>query len=63
MIRSAPVNMGSVRIIQLLSSHLLVQVVHDWAKALDSCSSSNCLFLNFAKAFDSFPHQCLLSVY
>ena len=42
------------------ASHLLVQVVHDWAKALDSCSSSHCLFLDFAKAFDSVPHQHLL---
>ena len=42
------------------ASHLLVQVVHDWAKALDSRKSSHCLFLDFAKAFDSVPHQRLL---
>jgi len=42
------------------ASHLLVQVVHDWAKALDSRNSSHCLFLDFAKAFDSVPHQRLL---
>ena len=39
------------------ASHLLVQVVHDWAKALDSRKSSHCLFLDFAKAFDSVPHH------
>ena len=42
------------------ASHLLVQVVHDWAKALDYRGSSHCLFLDFAKAFDSVPHQRLL---
>jgi len=42
------------------TSHLLLQVVHDWAKSLDSRSSSHCLFLDFAKAFDSVPHQRLL---
>ena len=42
------------------ASHLLVQVIHDWAKALDSRKSSHCLFLDFAKAFDSVPHQRLL---
>ena len=42
------------------ASHLLVQVVHDWAKVLDSRGSSHCLFLDFAKAFDSVPHQRLL---
>ena len=38
------------------ASHLLVRVIHDWAKALDSCTSFRCLFLDFAKAFDSIPH-------
>ena len=42
------------------ASHLLVQVVHDWAKALNYRGSSHCLFLDFAKAFDSVPHQRLL---
>ena len=35
------------------ASHLLLQVVHDWAKTLDSHDSSHCLFLDLAKAFDS----------
>ena len=34
------------------TSHLLLQVVHDWAKTLNSWSSSHCLLLDFAKAFD-----------
>ena len=42
------------------TSHLLVQAVHDWAKTLNCCSSFHCLFLDFAKAFDSVPHQYLL---
>ena len=42
------------------ASHLLVQVVHDWAKVLDSRGSSHYLFLDFAKAFDCVPHQRLL---
>ena len=42
------------------ASYLLVQVVHDWAMALDSCDSSHCLFLDFANAFDDVPHQHLL---
>jgi len=42
------------------TSHLLLQAVHDWAKSLDSRRSSHCLLLDFAKAFDSVPHQHLL---
>jgi len=34
--------------------------VHDWAKTLNSWSISHCLLLDFAKAFDSVPHQYLL---
>ena len=41
------------------TSHLLLQVVHDWAKTLNSRSSSHGLLLDFAKAFDSVPHQHL----
>ena len=42
------------------TSHLLVQAVHDWAKTLNCRGSSHCLFLDFAKTFDSIPHQQLL---
>ena len=34
--------------------------MHDRAKTLNSLSSSHCLLLDFAKAFDSVPHQRLL---
>ena len=34
--------------------------MHDWAKSLDSWRSSHCLLLDFAKAFDSVPHQRLV---
>ena len=39
------------------TSHLLIEAVNDWADCRDSC---HCLLLNFAKAFDSVPHQHLL---
>ena len=42
------------------TSHPLVQAVHDWAKALNYCSSTHCLFLNFAKVFNNVPYQHLL---
>ena len=38
----------------------MIQAVHDWARTLNCRSSSHCLFLDFAKAFDSVPHQHLL---
>ena len=41
------------------ASHLLLEVVNDWAEALEDQSSCHCLFLDFAKAFDSVPHQHL----
>ena len=34
------------------TSHLLVQVVHDWSKTLDSHDHSH----DFVKVFDSVPH-------
>ena len=34
--------------------------MYDWAKTLNCHGSSHCLFLGFAKAFDSVPHQHLL---
>ena len=51
--------MDSERIVQ----HLIFWYklyMHDWAKTLNCRSSSHCLFLDFAKAFDSFPHLHLL---
>ena len=42
------------------TSHLLLEAVHDWAKALECRDSCHCLYLDFAKAFDSVPHHRLL---
>ena len=42
------------------ATHLLLEAVHDWAKALEGRDSIHCLFLDFAKAFDSVPHHRLL---
>ena len=39
---------------------LLLSAVHDWCKCLEDQSSVHCLFLDFAKAFDSVPHERLL---
>ena len=39
--------------------HLLLEAVNDWAEILDCRGSCHCLFLDFAKAFDSVPHNPL----
>jgi len=39
---------------------LLLSAVHDWCKCLQDRSSFHYLFLNFAKVFDSVPHERLL---
>ena len=40
---------------------LLLSAVHDWAKSLDDHLSTHCVFIDFAKAFDSVPHARLLA--
>ena len=40
--------------------HLLLEAVNDWAEILDHRGSCHCLLLDFAKAFDSVPHNRLL---
>jgi len=42
------------------TTHLLLEAVHDWVKALECHDSIHCLFLDFAKKFDSAPHHRLL---
>ena len=42
------------------TTHLLLEAVHDWAKVLECRDSCHCLYLDFAKAFDSVPHYRLL---
>ena len=42
------------------STHHLLETVHDWARALECCDDCHCLYLHFAKVFDSVPHHQLL---
>ena len=39
---------------------LLLQAVDDWSLCLEHRGTMHCLFLDFAKAFDSVPHERLL---
>ena len=39
---------------------LLLSAIHDWSLCLERRSSTHCVFLDFAKAFDSVPHKHLL---
>ena len=39
---------------------LLLTVIHNWALCLEHRSTVHCLFLDYAKAFDSVPHERLL---
>ena len=39
---------------------LLLTVIHYWALCLERRSTVHCLFLDYAKAFDSVPHERLL---
>ena len=40
---------------------LLLSAVHDWAKSLNDHLSTHCVFIDFAKAFDSVSHARLLA--
>ena len=50
-----PTSMGFAKAILLL-----LEAINDWAEILDHCGSCHCLLLDFAKAFDSVPHNHLL---
>ena len=39
---------------------LLLTAINDWSLSLEHRSNTNCVFLDFAKAFDSVPHARLL---
>ena len=39
---------------------LLLEAVNDWATSLEQCSSTQCIFLDLEKAFDSVSHPRLL---
>jgi len=38
----------------------LLTVIHKWALSLEHRSTTHCIFLDYAKAFDSVPHERLL---
>ena len=42
------------------TTSLLLSAVNDWASQLNCRLATHCVFLDFAKAFDSVPHQRLL---
>ena len=41
---------------------LLTEAVDDWSLGLEQRSTIHCLLLDFSKAFDSVPHECLLKL-
>ena len=45
---------------QIILPFLLLTVIHKWALSLEHWSTTHCIFLDYAKMFDSFPHGCLL---
>ena len=45
----------------LILHPILIEVVNDWAEALEHCDSCHCLFLDFAKAFDSVTHATFVT--
>ena len=51
------VNMDFVHIVH---HSLSLTVIHNWALCLERRSTVHCLFLDYAKAFDSVPQECLL---
>ena len=42
------------------TTSLLLSAINDWASNLNNHLCTHCIFIDFAKAFDSVPHQCLL---
>ena len=38
----------------------LLEVLDDWTRILDEGGTVDAIYLDFMKAFDSVPHQCLL---
>jgi len=38
----------------------LLTILDEWTEAIDQGDEIDCIYLDFSKAFDSFPHQRLL---
>ena len=45
------------------TTHLLVNLLHNWAKALDEGKSIEAVFIDFTKAFDKIDHNILMKKY
>ena len=45
------------------TTHLLIDLIHHWAKALDEGKSVQAVFLDFTKAFDKIDHSILMGKY
>ena len=45
------------------TTHLLIDLVHHWAKALDDGNSVQAVFIDFTKAFDKTDHSILMRKY
>ena len=45
------------------TTHMLVDLIHRWAKALDEGNRVQAVFLDFTKAFDKINHTILMSKY
>ena len=39
----------------------LISAIHDWAKGINLCQQTDVILLDFSKAFDSVPHERLLT--
>ena len=39
----------------------LISAINDWVKSINHRTQTDVILLDFNKAFDSVPHQCLLS--
>ena len=48
---------------KISTTHMLVYLVHNWAKALDEGNRVQAVFVDFTKAFDKIDHTILMSKY
>ena len=48
---------------QVSTTHMLIELVHNWSKALNSGNIVNAIVIDFTKAFDKIDHNILLNKY